>query len=413
VVYAQVGLRRVTPDAEVAVIGRGLMGTACARHLAEAGRDVVLIGPDEPEDAARHNGPFASHHDAGRITRVLAHDADWSRLAARSIARYRDIEARSAIGFYHPVGGMMAGPSRGPGAGFADAVLTVAETEGIAHDRLDDASLAARFPMLRFASGTRAAWDPVGGWIDPRAMRRSEERLAVAAGARVLRDVAVGRGGGRIALASGGSIASDVHVVATGGYAGMDALLPTPPRFDVFARTVAFAEVTQAEAEALRDMPSLVFVPEGQDHDMYLLPPIRYPDGRWRVKIGGEAQSPRLATPSEMTAWFRSGGSPEAGRELLHRLAAVMPDLPLTRTSLGACAVAFTPTAKPVIARSDAGTVLLAGGNGAGAKCADELGRLGALVAMGHELGDEGYRCSFGSAAQTLAATLVRDDRIA
>ena len=32
---------------EVAVIGRGLIGSAAARHLAEAGHKVVVIGPDE------------------------------------------------------------------------------------------------------------------------------------------------------------------------------------------------------------------------------------------------------------------------------------------------------------------------------------------------------------------------------
>ena len=170
---------------DFAVIGRGLMGTACARHLAEGGHSVALIGPDEPADPATHDGPFASHHDAGRITRILAHDADWARLSARSIARYRDIGARSGIDFYHPVGGMMAAPSEGPGAAFGDAFLAVADAEGIAHDRLDGAPLSERFPMFEFAPGTRAAWDPAGGWIDPRAMRRAEEALAVAAGASV------------------------------------------------------------------------------------------------------------------------------------------------------------------------------------------------------------------------------------
>jgi sarcosine oxidase len=184
--------------------------------------------------------------------------------------------------------------------------------------------------------------------------------------------------------------------VATGGYAGMDALLPMRPPFDVYARTVAFAELTEAEAKGLAGMPSLIFVPDGQDHDMYLLPPIRYPDGRWLVKIGGEADSPRLTTSSEMTAWFRSGGNRAAGSRLLDALARVMPDLPLTRTSLGACAVTFSATGKPCIEGLGEGTVLLSGGNGAGAKCADELGRLGAILAVGGTLRDEGYACSFG-----------------
>jgi sarcosine oxidase len=144
-------------------------------------------------------------------------------------------------------------------------------------------------------------------------------------------------------------------------------------------------------------MPSLIFVPEGQDHDMYLLPPIRYPDGRWRVKIGGEADSPRLATLVRDDRVVPERRQPR-GRpgDFWHALARVMPDLPLTRTSLGACAVTFSATGKPCIEGLGEGTVLLSGGNGAGAKCADELGRLGAILAVGGTLRDEGYACSFG-----------------
>ncbi|MGP1355928.1 NAD(P)/FAD-dependent oxidoreductase [Roseicyclus sp.] len=389
---------------DVAVIGRGLMGTACARHLAEAGHSVALVGPDEPAEPARFGGPFASHHDAGRITRIIAHDADWSRLSARSIARYRDLEARSGIGFYTACGGMMAAPSEGPGAGFGDAFLSVAAAEGIPHDRLEGAALAARFPMFRFAEGTRAAWDPAGGWIDPRAMRRAEEALAMAAGAEVIREAAVARAGGSVTLGSGGAVAAGHVVVATGGYAGMDALLPFRPALLVYARTVAFVEVRGDEAAALSGMPTLIFVPEGQAHDLYLLPPIRYPDGRWLLKIGGEVESPRLTDAAGMTAWFRGAGSAEAGRTLLGQLARLMPDLPMARTSTGACAVAFTATGAPYVERLDETLTLVTGGNGAGAKCADELGRLGALAATGAELAGEGYGCDFRTVRAVEAA---------
>lgn len=383
-------------DVDFAVIGRGLMGTACARHLAEAGHGVVLIGPDEPTDPGIHDGPFASHHDAGRITRILAHDAVWSRLSARSIARYRDIEARSGIGFYHPVGGMMAAPGEGPGAAFGDGFLGVAEAERIPHERFEGKRLADRFPMFRFPAGTRAAWDPAGGWIDPRAMRRAEEALAVRAGASVIAEPAVSRRGGTVTPASGATLRAGHVVVATGGYVGMDGLLPFAPEIRVLARTVAFAELTETEAAALEGMPTLIFVPEGQPHDIYLLPPIRYPDGRLLVKIGGEADSPRLTSIADMTSWFRGAGNRVAGEKLVEELRRVMPDLPLGRTSTGACAVVFTSTGKPYIGRLDAETTILTGGNGAGAKCADELGRLGAVVAAGGVLSDEGFGCTFG-----------------
>ena len=48
------------------VVGRGPMGAAAARHLATAGEDVVVVGPEEPKDWSQHEGAFASHYDEGR-----------------------------------------------------------------------------------------------------------------------------------------------------------------------------------------------------------------------------------------------------------------------------------------------------------------------------------------------------------
>ena len=88
-------------------------------------------------------------------------------------------------------------------------------------------------------------------WIDPRAMRRAEEALAVAAGASVFPEAAIARRDARITLASGATINAGQIVVATGAYAGMDALLPFRPRLEVYARTVAFVELEETEAMAL------------------------------------------------------------------------------------------------------------------------------------------------------------------
>ena len=89
---------------DVVVIGRGMVGAAAARHLAEAGHAVVVVGPDEPEDRRTSEGPFCSHPDEGRITRIAGRTSVWSELAARSIGRYQDIAARSGVEFHQPRG---------------------------------------------------------------------------------------------------------------------------------------------------------------------------------------------------------------------------------------------------------------------------------------------------------------------
>ena len=59
---------------DVAVVGRGLLGSAAARHLADLGADVAVIGPGEPAELASHNGVFANgsllSSEYGRQTKV-------------------------------------------------------------------------------------------------------------------------------------------------------------------------------------------------------------------------------------------------------------------------------------------------------------------------------------------------------
>lgn len=370
------------------MVGRGLMGTCCARHLAESGHGVVLVGPDEPRNSADFAGPFGSFHDAGRITRAIATDPVWAEVSRRSVARYRDLETRSGLAFFTRCGAVMAGPPMGPGADFMASTLRTARDLNLDHAPLSNAALARRLPMFRFAGGADGVWDPTGGIVNPRAMRLAEERLAVAAGAEVVVDTVVQRDGSDVSLARHGRMSAGHIIVATGAYAAMGTL-SAQPELKVYARTVLLAEVSEQDATALADMPSLIFWPEGMDYDLYLLPPIRYPDGRLYIKIGGEGDSPRLHTEAEARSWFQSPGSAAAGRTLASVLRAVMPALKIAALQTQSCAVSFTPTGHPVIDRISERVTLLAGGNGAGAKCADELGRLGAITAMGGDPGNE------------------------
>ena len=55
------------------VIGKGMIGSAAARHLAERTDGVALIGPDEPRDPANHDGVFADHYDEGGLPGYWTH----------------------------------------------------------------------------------------------------------------------------------------------------------------------------------------------------------------------------------------------------------------------------------------------------------------------------------------------------
>src|SRR6056300_967398 len=275
------------------VIGRGLMGTSCACHLAQMGHKVTLIGPDEPQDRQTFQGPFASHHDAGRITRGLAENADWSKLALRSIERYGDFERSVGLSFYHQTGVMMCGPHTGPAAPFSQSFLSVAERMQLDHDVLHGTEISQRFPWFEIPNDNVAAWEKLGGWINPRLLRRAMEQTAIQSGADIVPSWVARQTGTTVTLATGDVITGDHIVVATGGYCATADWCDIRPAMQVYARTVVLAQVSQAQTKTMAAMPSAIILPTGAqlDQDVYILPPIQYPDGQYYIKIGGEESS--------------------------------------------------------------------------------------------------------------------------
>ncbi|UWQ18939.1 FAD-dependent oxidoreductase [Jannaschia sp. M317] len=387
----------MTQTFDFIVVGGGMMGGPCARHLAEAGHSVALIAAPEPADWGTSQGPFGSHFDAARITRRVASDPDWSLASCRSIARYRDLEVRSGHRIFHQTGAVMAGPTDGPMAGATARFLGIARALPDPPDVLDVDAVRTGLG-LTLPEGTRATHEATqGGWMAPRAMRTAQWQLAQTAGAELFAQPAVSRDGTDVTLACGTRLSGGHVVIATGPHAASDGLLPAVPKLKVWARTIAFARLSEAEGARLAAMPSVIWVPEGWDHDLYMLPPVRYPDGRLYLKIGGQVDSPRIRTAAEMATWFHGPGDAEVGARLLAEMQRILPGLTAEATHSGPCAVVWSETGFPYIDTAGPGITVLCGGNGAAAKCGDELGRLGALMATGTEFAGEGYAQDFAA----------------
>ena len=74
------------------VIGRGLIGSAAARHLAIQGANVALVGPSEPTNLKTHTGVFSSHYDSARIVRILDSLAHNCKISKVAIERFKPLE---------------------------------------------------------------------------------------------------------------------------------------------------------------------------------------------------------------------------------------------------------------------------------------------------------------------------------
>ncbi|WP_394196881.1 NAD(P)/FAD-dependent oxidoreductase [Litoreibacter albidus] len=358
----------------LAVIGRGLWGAAAARHLAMAGADVTLIGPTEPADKATHNGVFGSHYDEGRITRKNALDPYWVGVSTAAIDRYHEIERQSGVRFYTPTGAAMVG-----GAAFMARVEVGRALHDVPCDMLDHAALTARFPFFTFPADFTGYHETTrAGHVSPRNLVAAQAKAAQGFGATLLEATVDGleeRAQDVVVVTDQGRHSFD-RVLVAAGY-NTDRVLGRAPSLEVYARTVAFFEVDEAQGAALSAMPTLVYdTPE----DPYLLPPIRYPDGKLYLKLGGDPTDEPLTTDADVRAWFQAGGNPQVRDRLDAMLRRLMPALDIKSLSMGSCVTSWTKDRRPELARLSDRVAVCTGGNGAGAKCSDEIGRLGAAL---------------------------------
>lgn len=383
------------------VVGAGMMGAAAARHLAATGEGIALIGPGEPVDIKNHTGVFASHYDAARITRTIDGNADWARLANRSIARYGDIKRESGVEFYGEVGCLIVGKQRGTGFPYIENVCGAASKLGVETEIFDDVALAQRFSYFSFEDGCEGVFEKSNaGWINPRALVRAQIVAAEKRGVTRIDDVVVSvreeSGGAVVTTASGDIYTADRVLVAAGGFSIAEGLLPQALQMEVYARTVAFFEISDDELPRYAGMPSLIYEPGDPRKHIYLLPPVRYPDGKFYLKIGGEPVDVPLRTDKEIRDWFRSGGNERVRDDFVEIIEGLIPTIDTSRVSMAACVTSYTPSGFPAIGYTASPNIaVLTGGCGAAAKSSDEIGRLGAELLVEGAIVDDGYEADF------------------
>ncbi|KIQ02669.1 FAD-dependent oxidoreductase [Agrobacterium tumefaciens] len=383
------------------VVGAGMMGASAARYLADGCDGVALIGPGEPHDIKNHKGVFASHYDAARITRTIDSNADWARLANRSIARYAEIERESGVEFYGEVGCLIVGKARGTGYSYIENVCAAADALSVKTEVLDDAALAQRFPYFSFEGGCEGVFERSNaGFVNPRELVRAQIAIGQKRGVTRIDDVvvSVAEDGGvaTVTTASGVSYTAEKVLVAAGGFSIAEGLLPQPLEMVVCARTVAFFEIPETELGRYAGTPSLIYEPADASKHIYLLPPVQYPDGKFYLKIGGEPVDVPLTSDRDIRDWFRSGGNPGVRDDFSDIIEMLIPSIDRARISMAACVTSYPPSGFPAIGYTSSPNIaVLTGGCGASAKSCDEIGRLGAKLIVDGTIGDEGYDADF------------------
>jgi sarcosine oxidase len=327
-----------------------------------------------------------SWYDEGRITRVVDRDPAWAVTAKRSIERYAEIEARSGIRFFTNAGYLGIGAA---GSEYLDLSEAVARMFGVDTTRLDAAGIAARFPFLAVPDGAEGLYEGGrAGYISPRAMVRAQTEVARQQGALIIADEAISlrpsAGGVEVDTARGGTLRAERVLVATGGFTDACGLLPVDLKLRVFGRTVVLAYIDDGLLAELGGMPAVIAAEPGA----YILPPIRYPDGRHYLKIGiGSTADPELRSLPDLIGWFKSTGSAENARDFQAFVTRLIPALDRSRHwHTDTCAVTWTATGLPYIDYVlDDRIAVAVVCNGKGAKSSDDWGWLAARLVAGLE----------------------------
>ncbi len=377
-------------DFDVLVIGNGMIGSAASRYLSASGEHRVgVLGSGEPTDYARHEGVFASHYDQGRITRQLSPDLYWGALGAASIEQYGLIERESGIQFWFPVGGLTVTRERAE----TRKQGQIAWERGIRTRMLDGSSLARFQPAYAFPDDYHAIYEPApAGYINPRDLIRAQSVIAQRQGAVFVEGVATsvtretnlpvasGGAGYVVRLLGGESISAEKILLTTGAFTNCYDLLPQPLPLRIKNEFTILGEVSAETARQLRDLPFINYAIEHPDiSDIYQLPPILYPNGRYYVKMGANTRADRtLTTLAEMRDWM-SGGDTSAMEPVMRAaVQTVMPTTEFLSWEMKRCLVTYTPTRRPIIDQVAAGLFVAVGGNGLGAHSSDAIGKIAA-----------------------------------
>jgi sarcosine oxidase subunit beta len=201
---------RVSVD--VAVIGAGVIGLACARELATAGAAVTVLealeAPGQASSARANGGVRAQFATAPNVA--------FSRF---SIEVYEGLEAATGLPAFHQTGYLLLAGSEASERGLRAAAALQRE-HGVATEWIEPDEALDRAPFVR-AEGLRgAAFHARDGFLDPGGVVQALLAEARERGAELRTGTSVvgaeGAGRWRLALAHGDRLDADVVVNAAG-----------------------------------------------------------------------------------------------------------------------------------------------------------------------------------------------------
>ena len=287
------------------IIGKGLFGSAAARHLARTGKRVCLVGPDEPADWTSHIGVFSSHYDEARIVSQSAPDEILQALDHASIAAYPEIAEESGISFFSPTGRLSALPKSEP-VYYPYLSSDQADCSAVSQEEVKN-----KYPFC-FPSDYAVVFEEApSGYLNPRAMVKAQTQTAQKHGAHIVSALVTGINacGSHVeaTLADGRILAADKVLIATGAFGNCLGLLKQKLAIRAESIDSVLCEVSAETASKFAHLPPLNYRPVNSPiTHISVLPPLPYPDGKPYIKLALNSLADTLLPTFEaMSGWFR------------------------------------------------------------------------------------------------------------
>ena len=381
---------------DVIVIGKGMVGSAGAKYLSASLKDVALIGPDEPADF-NNASVFASHYDQARVQRLIGKDDAWTRLNLDSAKQYDAIRQQSGIEFHDPVGCLYVNPSG------KDNYLENAKSLGEQFQTSFKAfqsgkEIADHYPDFHFPESAHGLFESSpSGLINPRLLIQAQLKILEGNVGVIIRDTVVNMShiGTEYLVETSGGSSYFAHriLLAAGSFVNFFNLLPKKPDLFIKGETVLLARLSEQDAEKLSKLPSLLYeMDNGEVEGVYLIKPVKYPDGEWYLKMGCNMPEDIIfENITQVQQWFRNGDSERFIPRMTDTLMSIMPGLKPEDFITKRCIINRSVHGRPYIGETNQKGLFIASGcNGYSAMCSDAIGNLAASLII-HGKFPDGY----------------------
>ena len=367
------------------IIGRGMIGSAVACHIANKGFSVTLIGPSEPKDIKKHQGVFASHYDSSRIFRTLDPVAHNCRMSKESINRGLSLEQRTGIKFLHEVGFLAVSDKND----YLDSISSHAKDYYPNFSTFDNYQLAKRFPYFNFSPKVNAIFQKDNaGWINPREnIKAQNKEFSTLDNALIVKDIVskVSKNNQYIEVVTSKSVfRCKKCIFSTGAFANIDNIMPRKIQYAVIPHTTVLAEIKSTQLDEIKNMPTMSYRTGDDAYKfIYLLPPVKYPNGKHYIKIGHAiGDEMPIKDKKSIQDWFHSNGDNEKIPWLKEKLITLLPDIKFEKFSSHACITTTSPNTHNYIDQfTEKGFYALLPGGTHSAKSSDEMGRIMSVLA--------------------------------